>query len=90
MNPSTAEILAMIESVPGDEVVILPNNKNIYAVAAQAADVSAKPARVVPTQGIQEGFAALLEYDPEASAADNADSMSNAAIVWLRARSPRR
>ncbi len=79
MNPSTAEILAMIESVPGDEVVILPNNKNIYAVAAQAAAVSAKPARVVPTQGIQEGFAALLEYDPEASAADNADSMSNAA-----------
>ncbi|MGO9560396.1 MAG: DAK2 domain-containing protein [Acidimicrobiales bacterium] len=79
MNPSTAEILAMIDSVPGDEVVILPNNKNIYAVAAQAAQVSAKPAKVVPTQGIQEGFAALLEYDPEASAADNADSMSSAA-----------
>ncbi|MGO9196907.1 MAG: DAK2 domain-containing protein [Acidimicrobiales bacterium] len=79
MNPSTAEILEMIDSVPGDEVVILPNNKNIYAVAAQAADVSAKPARVVPTEGIQEGFAALLEYDPEATAADNAQAMAAAA-----------
>ncbi len=79
MNPSTAEILEMIESVPGAEVVLLPNNKNIHAVAAQAAEVAKKPARVVPTEGIQEGFAALLEYDPEAGAEENAASMAEAA-----------
>ncbi|HET9092690.1 MAG TPA: DAK2 domain-containing protein [Acidimicrobiales bacterium] len=79
MNPSTAEILDMIEHVPGEEVVILPNNKNILAVAAQAAEVSGKPTKVVPTAGIQEGFAALLEYDPEASSAENAAAMAEAA-----------
>ncbi len=79
MNPSTAEILEMIEVVPGEEAVLLPNNKNIHAVAAQAAEVASKPARVVPTEGIQEGFAALLEYDPEASAEENAAAMGEAA-----------
>ncbi len=79
MNPSTAEILEMIEAVPGEEAVLLPNNKNIHAVAAQAAEVASKPARVVPTEGIQEGFAALLEYDPEASAEENAAAMGEAA-----------
>jgi DAK2 domain fusion protein YloV len=83
MNPSTAEILEMIESVPGQEVVLLPNNKNIHAVAAQAAEVASKPARVVATEGIQEGFAALLEYDPEAGASENAANMSAAACRVL-------
>src|SRR5690606_12311772 len=35
MNPSTAELLAAVESVPADQVVILPNNKNIIPVAEQ-------------------------------------------------------
>ena len=68
MNPSTAQILEVIESVPGAEVVILPNNKNILAVAKQACELSPRPAFVVDTPGIQEGFAALLEYDPGARA----------------------
>ncbi len=79
MNPSTAQILEAMEKVPGHEVVVLPNNKNIFAVASQACAVSHKPARVVETAGIQEGFAALLEYDPEATADDNFTSMTAAA-----------
>src|SRR5208283_1541530 len=67
MNPSTAQILEVIETVPGAEVVILPNNKNIFAVAKQACELSPRPAYVVDTPGIQEGFAALLEYDPGAT-----------------------
>jgi DAK2 domain fusion protein YloV len=79
MNPSTAQILEVVESVPGAEVVILPNNKNIVPVAEQACEISTKPAFVVNTAGIQEGFAALLEYDPEATAAENASVMAAAA-----------
>jgi DAK2 domain fusion protein YloV len=79
MNPSTEQILTVMEATPGAEVVVLPNNKNIYAVAAQACELSTKPARVVNTAGIQEGFAALLEYDPEAGADENATAMSAAA-----------
>lgn len=79
MNPSTAQLLAAIDAAPGAEVVLLPNNKNIIPVAEQAARVAAKPARVVATRGIAEGFAALLEYDPQASADENADTMAAAA-----------
>jgi DAK2 domain fusion protein YloV len=79
MNPSTEQILKVIETTPGQEVVVLPNNKNIRAVAAQACELSTKPARVVDTAGIQEGFAALLEYDPEVGAEENAAAMADAA-----------
>ncbi len=79
MNPSTEQILEVVESVPGAEVVILPNNKNIVAVAEQVRQLSTKPAFVVPTPGIQEGFAALLEYDPGAGAQENAAAMRAAA-----------
>jgi DAK2 domain fusion protein YloV len=76
MNPSTSDLLAAIDAAPGRQVVILPNNKNIIPVAEQAALLAAKPVRVVPTPGIQEGFAALLEYDPEGDADANQSLMS--------------
>jgi dihydroxyacetone kinase-like predicted kinase len=79
MNPSTAQLLAAVEAAPADEVVILPNNKNIVPVAEQVDDLTAKTVRVVPTRGIAEGFAALMAYDPEASVDDNADEMAGAA-----------
>jgi dihydroxyacetone kinase-like predicted kinase len=34
---------------------------------------------VIPTRGIQEGFAALLEYDPEGDADSNVELMSQSA-----------
>jgi DAK2 domain fusion protein YloV len=79
MNPSTADLLAAVEAVKADEVILLPNNKNILPVAEQAAAQASKPVRVVPTRGIQEGFAALLEYDPEGDAASNAELMAESA-----------
>ena len=79
MNPSTAQILEAVEAAPGEQVVILPNNKNIIPVAEQVAPLASKPVSVVPTTGIAQGFAALLEYDPEASADHNAASMGEAA-----------
>ena len=79
MNPSTAQILEMVQAAPSDDVVILPNNSNIYPVAKQVSGLSPKRVRVIETAGIQEGFAALLEYDPEADADENAESMGAAA-----------
>jgi DAK2 domain fusion protein YloV len=78
MNPSTAQILEAVEAAPGEQVVILPNNKNIIPVAEQVAPLTAKPVAVVKTTGITEGFAALLEYDPEATAEENASAMEEA------------
>jgi uncharacterized protein len=79
MNPSTAQILDVVESVPSPEVVLLPNNDNIQPVARQVVELATKPVTVVPTSGIVEGFAALLEYDPESDANDNAGNMAESA-----------
>ena len=79
MNPSTADLLEAIEAAQGEQVVILPNNKNIVPVAEQVGGHTTKVVRVVPTHGIAEGCAALVAYDPEASADDNVESMVEAA-----------
>jgi uncharacterized protein len=79
MNPSTAQLLDAVQAAPADQVVILPNNKNIIAVAEQVQGQTAKAVRVVPTRSVTEGFAALLAYDPETDAGHNAEAMSVAA-----------
>jgi DAK2 domain fusion protein YloV len=79
MNPSTADLVVAVEAVGSDEVVILPNNKNIRPVAEQVDALSDKTVRVVATGSIVEGFAALLAYDPAAGAAANVASMGESA-----------
>jgi dihydroxyacetone kinase-like predicted kinase len=76
MNPSTADLLAAVEAVPADQVVILPNNKNIVPVAEQVDAHTERTVRVVPTRGIAEGFAALMGYDPESPVDENAKEMA--------------
>jgi len=79
MNPSTAQILEAVEAAPAGEVVVLPNNKNIVAVAEQVDAHTTKTVRVVATTSVAEGFAALLEYDPQDGADANRESMREAA-----------
>ncbi len=79
MNPSTAQILDAVLAAPAHEVVVLPNNKNIVPVAEQVDPLTDKVVRVVPTKGIAEGFAALIAYDPQAGADENAAAMAAAA-----------
>jgi DAK2 domain fusion protein YloV len=81
MNPSTAELLEAVETVPADQVVILPNNKNIIPVAQQVDGHTTKSVHVIPTKGITEGFAALVVYDPEADGEANAAEMAEAAAA---------
>lgn len=79
MNPSTAQLLEAVEAAPADEVVILPNNKNIVAVANQVDAQTDKKVTVVPTHGVTQGLAALLSYDPQSTAEANAGAMAEAA-----------
>jgi DAK2 domain fusion protein YloV len=79
MNPATADLVKAVESVGSDQVVILPNNKNIRPVADQVDALAGKTVRVVATGSIVEGFAALLAYDPAAEADANVASMSESA-----------
>jgi hypothetical protein len=75
MNPSTAQLLEAVESAASDEVLILPNNKNILMAAEQAAEVSDKQVKVVPTRTIPQGVSAMLALDQEGSLDENVESM---------------
>jgi dihydroxyacetone kinase-like predicted kinase len=65
MNPSTQDILEAINALPTDRVIVLPNNKNIILAAQQAAGLTPKQVRIVPTRTVPQGMAALLSFIPE-------------------------
>ncbi|MFM8563000.1 MAG: DAK2 domain-containing protein [Acidimicrobiia bacterium] len=75
LNPSTAELLAAVEAVNAQQVVVLPNNKNIIPVAEQLDALTTKEVRVVPTRSMPEALAALVVYDPEAGVDEHVASM---------------
>jgi DAK2 domain fusion protein YloV len=75
MNPAASELVAAIDSAPGEEVLVLPNNKNVLLTAEQAASMASRPARVVPATTIPAGLAAMVAFDPERSGDENAAEM---------------
>jgi hypothetical protein len=75
MNPSTAQILEAVDQTNSDQVIVLPNNKNILLAAQQAAEVSDKQVIVVPTETIPQGVSALLALDQGASLDENYEAM---------------
>jgi dihydroxyacetone kinase-like predicted kinase len=81
LNPSTQELLDAVEHMNAQQVVILPNNKNIIPVAQQVDGLTKKEVRVVPTCSMPEALAALVAYDPEASAEHNGSEMAKAAAA---------
>jgi hypothetical protein len=74
-NPSTAELLAAIEELAADEVILLPNNSNVRLAAEQAAQNAGRPVEIVGTDSITAGLAALVAFDGSRSAAENAAEM---------------
>jgi DAK2 domain fusion protein YloV len=81
MNPSTADIAAAVESLPEGHVVVLPNSKNVVMAAEQAAASVDKDVRVVATTTMQAGLSALVAFDPQVSAEENATAMGEAAVA---------
>ncbi len=77
-NPSTAELLDAIGTVPAREIIVLPNNRNVILVAQQVAALADRPVVVVPTRNAAEGFAALLVMDPGMGADANVGPMTKA------------
>jgi hypothetical protein len=64
-NPSTEEFLKAFDSVNTDQIIVLPNNKNINLAAQQAASLSSKHVRVVPSRSVPQGIAAQLRLAPD-------------------------
>jgi DAK2 domain fusion protein YloV len=78
MNPSTKDILQTVEATPSDNIIILPNNKNIIATAKQVQSLTQKKVKVVPSRSIPQGVVALLAFDYEADFKANAEIMEKA------------
>ncbi len=63
MNPSTGDFLEAIEALPNQDIILLPNNKNVFLAAQQAANhVTDRRVMVVPSSFIPQGIAAMFEY----------------------------
>ena len=78
MNPSTAEIVEAVRATPAAEVIVLPNNSNVLLAAEQAALLADKPVRVVPSDSVTSGLAAIVRYLPTSSPEDNERTMREA------------
>lgn len=78
MNPSTEQLLQATNSLPVDQVIILPNNKNIIMSAGQVADLTDKTVSVVPSKSIPHGLAALSVFNRDASLDVNQQAMTDA------------
>ena len=78
MNPSVREILQTIDNVPSDNVIILPNNKNIVLTASQVQNLTSKKILVVPTKTLPQGIAALLAFNFESDIDVNSKLMEEA------------
>ncbi|MCK1241449.1 DAK2 domain-containing protein [Streptococcus uberis] len=76
MNPSTEDIVKAIEAVNAKQVIILPNNKNIFMAAQSAAEVVDIPARVVETRTVPQGFTSLLAFETTKTLDDNVADMT--------------
>jgi len=81
MNPSTEELLQAIEMLPCNQVIVLPNNGNVVMSARQAAALSGKEARVVPTETVPQGIAALVAFNYEGDLESNVATMEEAAAA---------
>jgi fatty acid kinase len=77
MNPSVQELLSAIQSVPTDDVIILPNNPNILPAACQVSSLTKKRVAVVPTRTIPQGIAALIAFNHESDLDTNIKAMTN-------------
>ncbi len=76
MNPSTQDIVDAVKKTGRDKVVILPNNKNIFLAADQAAEVCDAEAVVVPSRTIAQGMAAMLGFSRDAAPEENKEAMT--------------
>jgi uncharacterized protein len=78
LNPSTYDLLAGVHAVAAEQVVVLPNSRNVVMAAERAADLSEKQVSVVRSYSQQAGLAAALALDPQRSATENAEAMEDA------------
>ena len=78
MNPSTQDMMECISKLNADHIFILPNNKNIIMAATQAAEISDKDVRVIPTKSIPQGITCITMFNSEHEVDENEAALMEA------------
>jgi hypothetical protein len=78
MNPSVRQLLQAVEFAPSDQIILLPNNKNIVLTAGQVQSLTEKHVHVVPSRTIPQGISALLAFNYDLGVEENAVAMTEA------------
>ncbi|MCI8820379.1 MAG: DAK2 domain-containing protein [Clostridia bacterium] len=79
MNPSAQDIADAVQKINASNVFVFPNNSNVILAAEQAkALVTGRTIHVIPTKNVPQGFAAALQFNPEASVPENKTNMTHA------------
>ena len=78
MNPSTQDILKVVNKVPAETVFVLPNNKNIIMAAEQVNALTPKNVVVIPSKTVPQGVTAMLSFNPDGSVEDNTEALTEA------------
>ena len=78
MNPSTQDFVKSIQAIPAKTIYLLPNNSNIIMAAEQAAEISEKDVRVIPSKTVPQGIAAMLAFNEESDPHEVEEAMTQA------------
>ena len=76
MNPSTQDILEVVNQIPAETVYVLPNNKNIIMAAEQVDALTPKRVVVIPSKTVPQGVTAMLSFNPDGSEEENVEAMN--------------
>ena len=63
-NPSTQDLLTGIQEIAAENIIILPNNKNVISTAKQVKELTEKNIEIIPTQTVPQGIAAMMMFNP--------------------------
>ena len=78
MNPSTQDILEVVNKVPAETVFVLPNNKNIIMAAEQVDALTPKRVIVIPSKTVPQGITAMLSFNPDGTEEENVEALTEA------------
>ncbi len=76
MNPATEDFIDAVDEVNADNIIIIPNNKNVLLSAEHAAKaVEDKNVIVIPAKTVAQGYASLTMFDANQPLEDTIEEM---------------
>ena len=78
MNPSTNDILKVVNKINAKNIFVFPNNKNIIMTAIQAAEIADSNVIVIPTTSIPQCITAMMAFNPKKDVQTNEKNLNKA------------